>query len=313
MSNDGKSLEILVQMIERSISPESRVEHNVQMPILNSPKGFTTQCDIVIRTGNPPRETTTIVEVQDRGSQVKPNDFRGWKQKLEEVGAQHLICVSRQEFPESVKEQAALSGNSIRLVTLKELTAESMPIDLFKLEFAYKDFAMTELKILDTIFSKSEAEGLGIREKVLARKETNTNEKCWSLDKFELLSLHQLALKFYHPQKGIKEGEGKLSFSVEEEPYLYLFESGHFLKIGMNVEFKWKNEVIRQPVAVLSYEQDKHGALAWAVDFSYKSPQGIIGMKMPIVKDGDRYAIRELSFILPPETELALIRGKLDW
>lgn len=118
MAKDGKQLEHLVHLIEKSISPGAKVELDVDMPILNSRIGATTQCDIVIRSGTPPRQTITIVEVQDRAGQVKPNDFRGWKQKREDVGAQHLICVSRQEFPKSIKEQAALSGNSILLINL---------------------------------------------------------------------------------------------------------------------------------------------------------------------------------------------------
>lgn len=71
MAKDGKQLEQLVHLIEKSIEPNAQVEHNVQMPILNSRIGATTQCDIVIRTGTPPRQTITLVEVQDRGSQVK--------------------------------------------------------------------------------------------------------------------------------------------------------------------------------------------------------------------------------------------------
>ena len=46
--NDGKRLEELVAMIEKSLSPDCRIERNYQMPILNSPSGLTTECDIVV-------------------------------------------------------------------------------------------------------------------------------------------------------------------------------------------------------------------------------------------------------------------------
>ena len=85
MTNDGKRYEALVHMIESSISPDSIIEHDVNLPILNSTSGATTQCDIVIRNGPVSRQTITIVEVQDRATKVKPNDFRGWKQKKEDV------------------------------------------------------------------------------------------------------------------------------------------------------------------------------------------------------------------------------------
>ncbi|MEE9163086.1 MAG: hypothetical protein V3U35_08985, partial [Candidatus Neomarinimicrobiota bacterium] len=92
MTNDGKDFERLVALIEAAIDPDARIAHNEELPVLNSPSGKTTQCDVVIRTGPKQREIITIVEVQDRDARVAPNDFRGWKQKLADVGAQRLIC-----------------------------------------------------------------------------------------------------------------------------------------------------------------------------------------------------------------------------
>ena len=77
MKNDGKYLEGLVKLIERSISPGAKVEQNVQMPILTSKIGATTECDLVITAGDYPRQTVTIVEVQDRTNKPALNDFRG--------------------------------------------------------------------------------------------------------------------------------------------------------------------------------------------------------------------------------------------
>lgn len=113
MMNDGSFLERLVQLIEQSIAPDAHIQRNVKLPNLGSKSGATTECDIVIRNGPPFRETVTIVEVKDRERPVDINMFRGWQQKLEDVGAQHLYCVSRKPFPESIKEKAALSGNTI--------------------------------------------------------------------------------------------------------------------------------------------------------------------------------------------------------
>ncbi len=52
-NNDGKYLEKLVQLIEKSIDPNAIIDHDVQMPILTSQIGATTQCDVVIKTGTP--------------------------------------------------------------------------------------------------------------------------------------------------------------------------------------------------------------------------------------------------------------------
>ncbi|BBO28040.1 hypothetical protein AltI4_24280 [Alteromonas sp. I4] len=83
MSKPGDELEKLVEIIERSISPDTDIEQNVFLPILTSSEGHTAQCDIVIRQGKAPRQTLTIVEVQDRTSKVDINTFRGWLGKLD--------------------------------------------------------------------------------------------------------------------------------------------------------------------------------------------------------------------------------------
>ncbi len=126
-----KFTEYLVQLIEKSIDPDSTVEHNAFLPDLTSTNGTTRQCDIIIRKGTPPRETITLVEVQDRIEKVELNQFQGWVSKMKDVGAQHLICVSRAGFPDSIKEKAKQSGNTIRLVTITKTDANKIPINLF--------------------------------------------------------------------------------------------------------------------------------------------------------------------------------------
>ena len=59
---DGKYLEQLVEIIERSIDSDATIERDVLMPILNSKGGYKTQCDIVITKGTVPRITKTIIK-----------------------------------------------------------------------------------------------------------------------------------------------------------------------------------------------------------------------------------------------------------
>lgn len=308
---DGKDLEILVQMIERSISPDSIVEHDVQMPILNSREGHTTQCDIVIRTGKKPRETITIVEVQDRNKQVMLNDFRGWKQKLEDVGAQHLICVSRKEFSANIKEQAIMSGGSIRLVTLKELNTETLPINIL---FKYRKFDITEAS-LTLAASKSETEKLGIRQQVLKRINTNSfdiNEKCFSLDKEELISAYMICRDYYVCSNEIGEssGAGEVLFDRQSNMPLplYFFESGCFTSIEFKCNFKWNNMVIEKPATILSYKQDEYGALVWVADMSYQSPEGFVSLKCTFTKSDceEAYLARFMHIDCSEDIELVI-------
>jgi hypothetical protein len=110
--------EQIVAVLEKFLAPDDVVQHNVRLPELVT--GTLRQCDVIIRAGRPPRQTLTIVEVQDRGRSVEITDYEGWCQKREKLGAQHLICVSRSGFPTSIQRDAALKGDTIRLMTLLE-------------------------------------------------------------------------------------------------------------------------------------------------------------------------------------------------
>lgn len=118
-------MEKVVSILEKHISAEVNVSHDVELPVLNSSSGRTRQCDVVIVTGTGARQTTTIVEVQKRKSKPDINTFNGWIGKLEEVGGQHLICVSEAGFPKSVLEKARAIGPKVRLLTLTQLEAEA--------------------------------------------------------------------------------------------------------------------------------------------------------------------------------------------
>lgn len=123
MSNDKdeahwKQVERIVAVLEKLLTPGSVVEHN---QYLTEPAtGNERQCDVVVRSGRPPRQTLTIVEVQDREKKVNIGTYEGWCKKREKLGVQHLICVSAKGFPKSVLKDAALQGETVRLTTLCE-------------------------------------------------------------------------------------------------------------------------------------------------------------------------------------------------
>lgn len=311
MANDGKQFEQLVQLIEKSISPGSIVEHDIDLPIINSSIGATTQCDIVIRSGTPPRQTITLVEVQDRGSKVKPNDFRGWKQKLEDVGAQHLLCVSRQEFPASIKEQASLSGSAIMLITLKESSPDTLPLDFIKLQYQFRNFDLKELTYVQPTISKSEAISLGVRDEVHSKTIINGNDRCWSVDGQNLVNLFILCRDYFSIPEGLTSGEGKIHFDLKEGQPLYYFINGILIRVGLDCEFKWTNEITKKPMSILTYEQNEFGALAWVAEVIHESPKGKLVFRMPLIKSGDNYIVRSFYTELPEDVEFTfgVIRG----
>lgn len=307
MANDGKDFERIVQLIEQSISPDSVVEHDVDLPVIGSESKRTRQCDVVIRTGQKPRQTTTIVEVQERDSRVDITMFGGWVEKLKQVDAQHLICVSRHEFPTSVKEEAFKLGGTVRLVTLKALDAEDMPIHVV---FDYKGFDVKELKKTTISTSKSEAEALGIRDdltKILGdNRKLNASDVFWSVDKKNLISLFILCRDFFVRPEGTTEGEGRLIFDTEEGPELYLFAGGQYIRAGLDCVFLWENEEVQIPISILSYEQNEAGVLAWFAEISYESKRGVLSTKFPFVKTDEGYKVDRMLVTLPANVNLSV-------
>lgn len=120
MPSKWKDTEKIVAAFEKRISEESEIMHNVILPDLSGDSEGR-QCDVVIKSGKFPRESLTIVEVQDRKSQIDITTFDGFVTKMRSVGAQHLIVVSRKEFPMSVKKRAQSLGPTVRLIKFNEL------------------------------------------------------------------------------------------------------------------------------------------------------------------------------------------------
>ena len=293
MSKPGDDLEKIVEIIERSISPTARIEQNVFLPILSSTEGHTAQCDIVIRSGNPLRETLTLVEVQDRRSKVDINTFRGWLGKIEDVGAQHLICVSRKEFASSIKEKASQSGSKIFLVTLKDLSPERIPLEFIKFIFQYHHIEIKIVKNIRPYVAPGQIEKLGL--KPLAH---NLDDEIWSLDGKNMISLLEICKGEVKTDEttssaaGYIEGEGNLSFNLTDNEQLYYHNNGKPIRVGLDCGFEWAYEHTETPMSVASYEQDKHGALAWLFEVTHNSRSGIISVKLPVVKlDNGNYEV----------------------
>lgn len=120
--------ERLAAILEKALTPSAHVRHNIRLPVLGRPEREPRQCDIVIVSGQEPRQTISIVEVQDRSRRPDLTIFHGWITKMQEVGAQHLICVSALGYPESIiNDVAQRFGPTVRLMTLKELEEGDIP------------------------------------------------------------------------------------------------------------------------------------------------------------------------------------------
>ena len=114
-------VEDVAGLLEKALTPYAEVKRNVRLPVIG--KTRKRQCDIVITYGLPPRRTISIVEVQKRDRKPDITTFHGWCRKMQEVGAQHLICVSMRGYPQSIIDDVAtIYGPTVRLLNLKELS-----------------------------------------------------------------------------------------------------------------------------------------------------------------------------------------------
>jgi hypothetical protein len=312
MENDGKELERLVQIIEKSLDPTATVDHDVQMPILTSNIGATTQCDVVIRTGSPSRETVTIVEVQDRGSKPVANDFRGWQKKLEEVGAQHLICVSRKGFTSSEKERASQSGNTIRLITIEELDVDKIPLNFLDIKFKFDDFNLTVVENMKQEVSTSLITSLGLSESDVNVKGTNINDKVFSFDKKNQLNTFKLCRDHFVKPKNSTGGRGTISFPIDRQAPLHLLVKGQFVPIGLEFDFEWSFTKHEVPITTLTYEQDEYGVLAWVCGVLFNSSRGIISMNIPVKKTEGGFQLGFFAAEMPTGSELKIEIGNKE-
>jgi hypothetical protein len=282
-----KETEEVIALIEKVISPTSKIETNVFLPDLNSTTGAKRQCDIVIKSGVSPRDTISIVEVQDRASKVEVNIFDGWYQKMRDVGAQHLICVSKKGFPRSVIEKAERIGPTVRLITLTELASHSWPFDF-----------------ISGVVSNPRRELISINNAELHYKnECNTNEegldismddKCFAYNNLSL-SAKELYFTYMDYHEGLsgelKDGQNTISVNLPLE--------GDEMRVKVNGEFK---DVISFTSTIEVYVENRKfelvcneykqityaGSLAWLMEATVFKNDEEAALKLILAPDHDR-------------------------
>jgi hypothetical protein len=96
-------------------------------------------------------------------------------------------------------------------------------------------------EVLTVSTSKSETERLGVRDIVRERMENNAqmnaNERCWSLDKNDLVSLYLLYRDFFARPEGEKGGDGRVFFDMKEGSELYMYLGNNFFRAGLDCSF----------------------------------------------------------------------------
>ncbi|MEI8643503.1 hypothetical protein P4S60_14580 [Pseudoalteromonas sp. Hal040] len=294
----GKEFELVIAAIEKGLSPDAIVEHDVFLPVLTSSNGRTRQIDVSIRQGKPPRETLTIVEVQDRNSAVDINTFNGWLCKVEEVGAQHLMVVSRKPFPISIKEKAEQSGNKVFLINIKETIPDEIPTDFINFFIDYHNFTLLDDSSLGVKVGKGMIDKHSLKPEVITAA-----DRRFCIDGKNLIdinALFNLALG-YEEQSSLKgKMSAKLYFGnmaekdVPEDNYIIINTdlqvrvSGKLIPCAILLNANYRYEHITKKMKLLSYDQGDHGNLgAWIFDEEIKTDKGIYTCRIPIRRDNN--------------------------
>lgn len=260
MSNaDWLTIEKLVQLIEKSIDKDSTVEHNVRLSDLTSKTGKKRQCDLVITSGKAPRHTKTIVEIQSRTSKFNITFFHGLIQKMKDVGAQHLICVSTVGFTQAIKEETKDMGGTVRLITLKKYDTEKIPFNFFKFTLNHIEPIYTQSAPLKLVLPKS-----------LYIKNIKIDEAQFtvSLCGSQLFSLPQL-ISYYFKENKSEPGytyDVKLPFN---EGKIKLLHDKKLYNVSIEGSINVQNKTTQVPVSIYDYNQEDSGSIAWALEGSF--------------------------------------------
>lgn len=296
MKHKGQYYEELVELIEKSINPNSTVERDIKLPIVNSTSGATSQCDIVITEGKPPREIITIVEVQNRNRKPDANTFRGWVSKLDKVGAQRLICVSKMGFTKTVEEEARNMRGKVMLIQLSKITEDQIPLDFIKTYAIYQEFTLEKFDYAELNVSSIDLDVYGIDPKSIQKKmgKTKRTDKIFSKDRDIKLSFQQLCSDAVTNKEKSKGSGTTVYSSIDTNQRLFIHFENVYLEFDLFVEFKWFVEVFEIPVSYLKYDQDEHGALAWLVKGKLNLDGRNVSFEMPFTKNEDGYIIRNI-------------------
>lgn len=281
-----KLIEKTVQALEKILDPGAEIRHNEQLPELDT--GILRQCDITIRSGKPPRQTLTIVEVQDRSRKVTLPIYDAWYRKREKLGAQHLICVSTTGFPNSVIKCAKKTGETVRLVTL----TEGAPPPFFQAREHY--LRMKVLHSRDVAIGwvneapPSAVEGHRCDSKVFSVNYSSQTQSMIDIVQREFLAGKALDLETETPRPNMRVNRYRLDLTAGESAVWLETASGPEQVRDLFVEDYIEVVNISMPLTFHAYEQIGHEeTLAWVVFASGTYEENIFSVRIMLARQSN--------------------------
>ena len=276
-------VERVAALMETIFDPASTVEHDVQLPSLET-AGATRQCDVVVTTGPSYRRTRTIVEAQRRGKKVEVAHFDGWIAKMREVGAQHLICVSAAGYPASVVAKAAKLGPTVRLITLRELQTDGARAfgDAIRGKFMVETTGTTTFP--EVGFETDAATMVSLQGD--PGGELLQHVEAFRLDDGTRLSLNEVAQRLIahqpHLLRGLPDGEHRVALGTSE--YITYLLRDPPVRVKVRVVAMVKVQRLLTPCELHEYRQiDEDGATRWLQIAQAPRPDGLAPYQITVV------------------------------
>ncbi len=278
---DWKNIEEVAALLETTLAPSAIVRHDVKLPVIGKPNRKPRQCDIVIDYGESPRQTRTIVEVQKRNRKPSITTFHGWVKKMQEVGAQHLICVSVKGFPPSIIDAVRTEyGPTVRLLTLEELERPQFSYFIFATPYIIHTTPHIHFESVGPVGLAQPSAGESTRlqpgEWITLQGPDMIHQKIFELsgksDKLALTDLMNIYLDA-RDRELLRLGKiAPLTYSLEPdfgvdtwELWFCNGEDRYKIK-KMPVKVNIENSVVQIPLTVFEYHQEFYdGILAWVV------------------------------------------------
>jgi hypothetical protein len=264
-------VEKIVAILEKALTPTAKVEHNVKLPVLGKPNRKPRQCDVVITYSKAPRQAVAIVEVQDRASKPDITTFHGWIEKMHEVGAQQLICVSALGYPQSIVDEVATRfGPTVKLMTLEQLQEARIQQLIFVVPYVIHKHPHISFESVGPVELENPPQHI-------EEFELNPTEKVFSQsdaeEQFSLIELVDRLYESYVPglflQQGVVEPNSYSLLitlgSFERDLWLHLGES-RLKVLRLPIRLLAETRVTEIPLSVRTYQQEFiDDTLAWIV------------------------------------------------
>jgi hypothetical protein len=279
--------EQLVAKLEQAIAPYAKVEHNVLLPVVGRKRWR--QCDVVIRYGTYPRESIAIVEVQKRKRRPTINAFHGWLRKKDQVGAQHLICVSEAGFPTSIIEEVRdVIGPSVRLLNLSDTDFTSLldlglpPLRARKRDFTAHPYFVGPISASipkEGVFRSTGSHISSSQDRLFAKSPDNP-----------LTSLNELIAAYYRERYIFVEGEFELDLALEF-PSLYMYVENTWCRVT-SLPVRGALEVVERALElkISAYRQlIDDVTVAWLATATGEAAKGPITFEITFIPAEDGY------------------------